>query len=147
MKSFNLEKALAGEPVVTRKGEKAFILSNLNNLEDKGFNPYYPLVGIIKNRLDVFCWTLEGRISLQNDEALGDIVGMWEEPRPRVQLDLPCPLKEPQNNMWFIDTNLGVRKSILDKSEHCRERFDNGLYFASEEDAQAWLDAMRKNRR
>lgn len=142
--SFSLEKALAGEPVVTRKGEKAFILSNLNNLEDKGFNPDYPLVGIIQNRSDIFCWTLEGRISLQNDEALGDIVGMWEEPRPRVQLDLPCPLKKWRRNCYTITNDLSVEKTV-----HTERPFDEDLhfYFATEKDAQEWIDAMKNSRR
>lgn len=147
MKPFDLEKALAGEPVVTRKGEKAFILSNLNNLEDKGFIPDYPLVGIIQNRCDLFWWTLDGRISLKNNEALGDIVGMWEEPRPTVTLTLPCPLKEPQENMWFIDNDFIIVKSMFSNAPFAKRFLSQGRCFASEEDAQAWLDAMRDSRR
>lgn len=144
MKPFDLEKALAGEPVITRKGDKAFILNNLHDLKDKGFTPTYPLVGIIQNRTDIFCWTLGGRFSLQNDECLGDIVGMWEEPSPRVQLNLPCPLKKWRRNCYTITNDLSVGKTV-----HTERPFDEDLhfYFASEEDAQAWLDALKNSRR
>ncbi|HHW7546664.1 pyruvate kinase [Mannheimia haemolytica] len=147
MKPFDLKKALVGEPVVTRKGEKAFVLNNLDNLKDKGFIPDYPLIGIIQNRHDIFCWTLDGRISLQNNEALGDIVGMWEEPRPAVTLTLPCPLKEPQENMWFIDNDFTIVKSMFANAPFVKKFLPQGRCFASEEDAQEWLDAMRNSRR
>lgn len=149
MKPFNLKEALAGQPVVTRKGDKAFILNNLNDLKDKGFTPTYPLVGIIQNKTEVFCWTLEGRISLHNDECLGDIVGMWEEPRPTVTLTLPCPLKEPQEGMYFVDPALGVCKSnhLNNSPQYSIGYLDNGFYFATEEDAQTWVDALKNSRR
>ncbi|QLB44367.1 pyruvate kinase [Mannheimia pernigra] len=144
MKPFDLEKALSGEPVVTRKGEKAYILANLNNVEDRGFDSDYPLVGIIQNRIHVCCWTLEGRIALQNNEALGDIVGMWEEPSPRVQLDLPCPLKKWRSNCYTITGDLSVKKTV-----YTERPFDEDLnfYFVTEKDAQEWLNAMRNSRR
>lgn len=162
MKPFDLEKALAGEPVVTRKGEKAFILSNLNNLEDKRFNPDYPLVGIIQNRIHVCCWTLEGRIALQNNEALGDIVGMWEEPSPRVQLNLPCPVlllevgkRYYTINVYDVDCYDGemgftsIEEWVYEDADDCqtKSRAEQGLMFASRTDAQEWLNAMRNSRR
>lgn len=131
MKPFNLREALAGQPVITRKGDKAFILNNLNDLKDKGFTPTYPLVGIIQNKTEVFCWTLEGRISLHTDEALGDIVGMWEEPTPTVTLKLPCP---PEN---VEDRKFGIFISDV----YCR-RLTKDIYFAKREDIEEWVRAL-----
>lgn len=150
MKKFDLEKALAGEPVVTRQGFKAYILNNLNEVKDKGFTPSYPLIGIIQNRVDVYCWTLDGRISILNNDALGDIVGMWQEPRPTVTLTLPCPLKEPQEGMWLITVNNQVIRSSYsenDLNSYQPNWLEQGKYFASEEDAQAWVDALKNNRK
>lgn len=150
MKPFNLKEALAGQPVITRKGDKAFILNNLNDLKDKGFTPTYPLVGIIQNKTEVFCWTLEGRISLHTDEALGDIVGMWEEPRATVTLTLPCPLKEPREGMYRLSEDLIIKSSYKierPNGTYSKKAMDNGLYFATESDAQAWVDALKNSRR
>ena len=52
MKKFNLEKALAGEPVVTRNGEKVTQLITFD------CNGHYPLHGV-RNRSH-HRWTVEG---------------------------------------------------------------------------------------
>lgn len=159
--SFSLEKALAGEPVVTRKGEKAFILSNLNDLEGKGFNSDYPLIGVISGSSEVLCWTLYGRVKLDST-SWTDIVGMWEEPSPRVQLNLPCPvslLKVGKRyytiNVYDVDCYDGemgftsIEEWVYEDVDDCqtKSRAEQGLMFASRTDAQEWLNAMRNSRR
>ena len=76
---------------------------------------------------------------------------MWEEPRPRVQLDLPCPLKEPQIDMWYISTNnRDVYKSGYCKGQNSsfnENELNAGRYFATREDAEEWVNAMRGARR
>lgn len=150
MKPFDLEEALAGEPVKLRNGRKAYILGSLNTLIDKGFNADYPLIGIIYADPHIKLWTLDGRISLQNNEAIGDIIGMWEEPRPTVTLTLPCPLKEPREDMYRLSDDIIIKSSYkIEKPEgtYSKRAMNNGLYFATESDTQAWLDALKNSRR
>ncbi|WP_424411178.1 pyruvate kinase [Pasteurella sp. PK-2025] len=149
MKEFDLEKALAGEPVVLRNGNKAFVKFVLENplLEDDQVAGFH----IDKEgKEEVTSWSKNG-IHIPNINGMYDIIGMWEEPRQRVHLDLPAPLKEPQEGMWLINKyGLNIEKSSYS------QRFNDGLseecllegrYFATKEDAQAWLDAMRESRR
>ncbi|MBN6711464.1 pyruvate kinase [Haemophilus haemoglobinophilus] len=149
MKSFDLEKALAGEPVRLRNGSKAYVKYIMPN-EYKGD---YPLRGIyIDSYSDVniteVMWTKDSFVSAGPKH---DIVGMWEEPRPRVTLTLPCPLKEPQVGMWYISSN----NQDACKSGYCKGQISSfneddlnaGRYFATEEDANEWINAMKEARR
>jgi len=60
MKQFNLEKALAGEPVVTRNGKKVTQLT-LFEVDDK-----YPLSGVVDR--SVICFTIEGEIAIEEND-------------------------------------------------------------------------------
>lgn len=64
-----------------RDGSKAFIFKNIKNTNVLDFKVDYPLIGMIHNHAAVQTWSLDGRISLCNDCANGDIVGMWEDPK------------------------------------------------------------------
>jgi len=55
MKKFNLEKALAGKPVVTRNGKKITELHLFKSAE-----LIQPLYGIIEGDEDVLAWTRNG---------------------------------------------------------------------------------------
>ena len=79
MKKFDLKAALNGEPVKLRNGDKAFIFKNILDTTVLGYKPDYPLIGMVQNHSVVQTWTLDGRISMRNDCADGDIVGMWKE--------------------------------------------------------------------
>lgn len=87
MKPFDLEKALAGEPVVLRCGRKAFLTCDLrryfkNTVSDK------KLIGIISEEDDHNSFAVSARWydsgayhnSECSEETDYDIVGMWEEP-------------------------------------------------------------------
>lgn len=135
MKPFDLEKALAGEPF-NLDGEKRYAAKQVDGL-------------LIHYSIDK-----DGKLdcSWNSVDYLEDESGatMWQEPRPRVTLDLPCPLKEPQEGMWFITESGEAVKSNYryDYTDALNlEGFASGLYFATEEDAQEWLDAMRNARR
>lgn len=150
MKPFDLEKALTGEPVKLRDGSKAYVKYVMP--EEHGYQ--HPLVGYLcdsNNKVLCTDWTIEGKGIDIYTTSKKDITAMWEEPRPRVQLDLPCPLKAPQEGMWYIPINSrevyksGYCKS--DKNSLNEDFLENGFYFATEEDAQKWLDAMRNARR
>ena len=88
MKQFDLEKALAGEPVVLRCGRKAFVTCDLrryfkNIVSDK------KLIGIISEEDDHNSFAVSARWydsgayhnSECSEETDYDIVGMWEEPK------------------------------------------------------------------
>lgn len=149
MKPFDLEKALAGEPVKLHNGKKAIIYANIEQYFVES-----PLKGVIvsdDNSYEEFEWTLQGKLFV-NSENKYDIVGMWEEPRPTINVTLPCPLKEPQPDMWFITSTFTVTQSTY-SSDTTKEKtvseeiLEQGLYFASREDAQIWLDTLKNNRK
>ncbi|MFC0925146.1 pyruvate kinase [Pasteurella multocida] len=147
MKKFDLEKALAGEPVVLRNGSKAFVKFVLENpvceecamigyvIDDRGRDS---LIGWYKNGLYASC----------GGDGL-DIVGMYEEPRPTVTLTLPAPIKTAHHNQEvFKRGNSTIIRFYFDanRDKH-RKMLESGSLFYSEEDAQAWLDAMKNARR
>ncbi|HDR1349406.1 TPA: pyruvate kinase [Pasteurella multocida] len=151
MKKFDLEKALAGEPVVLRNGDKAFVKFVLENpvreecamigyvIDDRGRDS---LIGWYKNGLYASC----------GGDGL-DIVGMYKEPRPTVTLTLPCPLKSVTvgQRVFYLDLNKQCERICAflfqkDSTYHFN-LLKNGGIFSTEEDAQAWLDAMKNARR
>lgn len=85
MKPFDLEKALAGEPVVLRDGHKAIVyycVPDEIKLDDEGTPETFPLKGM-KFDQDGYLlnssveWRKDGRF--RSSESDSDIVGMWEE--------------------------------------------------------------------
>ena len=86
IKPFDLEKALAGEPVVLRGGQKAAILYRIPDKykSTEGHPPAFPLQGLIlddKGFVEEFgaCWREDG--TYNHEGSLSDIVGIWEEPK------------------------------------------------------------------
>lgn len=154
MKPFNLEEALSGKPVQLRGGNKVLIIEDLSTRTLLHPKKEFCLIGFIINKtgyLDMPAqyWRKNGRF-LENQDSPWDIVGMYEEPRPTVTLTLPCPLKEPQEKMWLISEEFNVYESSY--SERCitnlsNDWFSQGRYFASKEDAQAWVNALKNNRK
>ncbi|MFP4793676.1 pyruvate kinase [Pasteurella multocida] len=152
MKEFDLEKALAGEPVVLRGGCKAYVKFKL----PEPYTTKMPLVGYYENALGRsvdMLWFENGHASDEEDTHILDIYGMWEEPRPTVTLTLPCPLKAVTvgQRVFYLDLNKQHEQvcSFLfqtDSTYHFN-LLKNGGIFSTEEDAQAWLDAMKNARR
>ncbi len=133
-KPFDLEKALAGEPLKDlHNGEKCWFIGESKLTDDYIFQ---------NEEGECFAVT-------KNVENIRKGYAMWEEPRPRVQLDLPAPLKEPQEGMYVIDSNFEIYKSDFKEGRrrYSTKAFAQGRYFATREDAQEWLDALRNARR
>ena len=154
---FDLDRALAGEPVMTRDGSKGYVFTNLNNIaskEDINCDNYLPLRGVIiyennGKKLSLETWELNGKTSSNSEEDHYDIIGMWRAPEPvsnTVTLTLPCPLKEPIGHKWYVNSELDTPK-CTNTDAYTKTFISKGCYFATKEDAQAWLDAMRNNRR
>ncbi|BFU60732.1 MULTISPECIES: hypothetical protein [Rodentibacter] len=161
MKPFNLEKALAGEAVVLRDGTVAYVKYCLFN-EHLG-SCKYPLRGYTVDDdhkfIEDISWTPSGLYFADEDKFEGegnndsdfDIVGMWEEPRRKVRIgdrevNAPVSVEEadlPTNTMyWFIKSDGTVLQDNNWTSTH-KQFFDVGRVFASKEDAQAFIDAMK----
>ncbi|MGR6652149.1 hypothetical protein ACU6T3_11905 [Avibacterium paragallinarum] len=102
MKPFNLEKALAGEPVRLSNGRKAYIKYVLGD----EYSTNYPLRGFVEWKrfrdrsisIGEHSWTLKGEFAKCKENEL-DIVGMWEEPKPKPKrfingIEVPEPVTE-----------------------------------------------------
>lgn len=84
MKPFNLETALAGEPVRLRNGRKAVILCRVPDeyLFEDGEPSAFSLYGLILDKrgyidLGDACWRDNGTYDFRSHEC--DIIGMWED--------------------------------------------------------------------
>lgn len=141
MKDFDLEKALQGEPVMLRNGDKAFIFKNILGTPILDFKLDYPLIGMIHNHPVTQTWSLDGRISSCNDCAPGDIVGMWEEPKISIE-DLPKPFS-PEIGDEFFYLSAGFVNYCSFYSDVNADLMRGGQCFRTEEDAQKWINFMK----
>ncbi|MCT8823533.1 hypothetical protein KZ326_04060 [Glaesserella parasuis] len=134
---FDLERALNGEPLIDlHNNEKCWLYKSHRN--DNLIIEYENTDSHLEN--------IEPLEYLHNDLDLSKCFSMWKEPEPNtVTLTLPCPLKEPKDEMWFLHLE-GVVRSTYNKNIPL-DAFKKMPYFGSKEDAQAWFDAMRDNRR
>lgn len=143
MKEFDLEAALNGEPVMLRNGNKAYIFKNIHNTPILDFKTDYPLIGMVHNHTVVHTWSLNGQISLGNDCAPYDIIGMFEEPiDPKC---LPKPFHPNYQETYFYICGFNVYK-VKQFCPHARFDSNNakcGQCFRTAEDAQKWLNFMK----
>ena len=150
MKPFDLQKALAGEPVVLRGGRKAFVTCDLrryfkNTVSDK------KLIGIVAMEDDPNSFSVSSRWydsgayhdTETNEENDYDIIGMWEEPKKQISIeDLPKPFKPKKDEEYFyLGCKTVYSKRYCDDFDH--DLSDGGQCFRTEEDAQKWLDFMK----
>ena len=155
MKPFNLEAALQGEPVQLRNGCKAIVYYKIPKefTYDSDTSTPYPLRGLtfnIKGNLsDSSCYWCEDGKCHPNSENPKDIIGMWEEPTPTVTLTLPKPFKPKKGEQYFTIVAKSIYQS-LSVGDTCNfgtptdnDLINQGNAFKKEEDAQAWIDAMR----
>lgn len=86
MKPFDLEAALAGEPVRLRDGSKAYVIGkipdHLKFAEDWDID--YKLIGLVLNSEGYVsdsnvCWTTEGKAHIDGTPLEDDIVTMWKD--------------------------------------------------------------------
>ena len=150
MKPFNLEEALAGNPVQLRGGAKAYIYYKFPDSAKKEFNfpLVFPLIGCVVNDMEqVTNSTCTWRVNGMNDDELlndkYDIVGMWEERTPTITLTLPKPFKPKQDEIYYSISDLYIKpeKNVARCLDAASIKIGN--CFRKEEDAQAWIDAMR----
>ncbi len=156
MKPFDLEEALAGKPVRLRNGNKAYIMADyieffpLNIFRLQGVC----LVGDSKTQYERNQWTEDGFSFFKNDKYSinnnpYDIIGMYEEPTPTVTVTLPIPFKPKIGEPFFYINKSIIGNLIVDSSRYTSDEREiencapTGNCFRTEEDAQAWLNAMK----
>lgn len=117
MKPFDLEKALAGEPVQLRDGRKAKLIFKIPDelVFSGGLRPEYPLLGFIyKHNGELHhmkeYWSLDGGYMLGSDEDELDIVGLWEE-------SLEDTIRKAYRDGLPLRTRLGDKVYIVQISE------------------------------
>lgn len=150
MKEFDLKAALNGEPVMLRNGQKAIIYyRTAPELKlDKNTPDPFPLKGMVFDKdgyLDdpSVTWRCNGRFRYSEDEW--DIIGMWEEPKISIE-DLPKPFYPRDGDIYYyISHSFGSIgecqfeiNNIVDKNRRML-----GQCFATQKDAQKWLDFMK----
>lgn len=151
MKEFNLEAALAGEPVILRQGSKAYVVgkipSNLTYEDNELID--YPLIGVVLDETgyltdDKALWTINGKASEDGVLYDADIIGMWEEPKISIE-DLPKPFKPEKSDSYFYisDGKVAYNPYYSKYSESSVRIARNGQCFRTKEDAQKWLDFMK----
>ncbi|MGC6358769.1 hypothetical protein ACNO7O_01885 [Bisgaard Taxon 45] len=152
LEKFDVNRALAGEPVRLRNGLKAFVTHKLESdliSTSQEVEPY-ELVGFtIQNGKfnGVICWTLSGNF-YQHVEGTGfDIVGMVDEKPEKVKVDLPRPLRIAERNqrVYFI-TAKGICSQVYQDTESDLLMLEDARFFATREDAQAWEDLAKRVR-
>lgn len=147
MKKFDVEVALAGAPVKLKNGWKAYVAARVEARD--------LLVGFIAHESnkeeDRQIWDFNG---IHKTEFLRDfnIVGMWEEPREEVKLTLPSPVKylDEFDAVYVLNAGKVERVEVEDGEYLPASKWgflDCGLAFASREDAENAMFALRAARR
>lgn len=140
MKPFDLEKALAGEPVQLRDGRKAILYYRVPDhyTHGDGVKITFPLVGIIFYEDGTVedpnaCWKDNGRFT--STISGKDIVGMWKEPKLTTEEIMEKAFKESLV-LTYSKLLLGYRSfRVVGKTidnDYILQDCDNGnLFFAS----------------
>lgn len=153
MKPFNKAEALKGAPVVLRNGKKAVVgfeiaaeqLINSSDIKDE-LHGY--IVGPLNIAEHTFSWKEDGRV-WSNTENEFDIVGMWEESRQKVTITIPKPLFMPPEGArtyFKINSEMTIIEIVWTGNKNDKATLENGMAFATREDAERFLKAMRHAR-
>ncbi|MBE2898120.1 hypothetical protein KRX11_10230 [Pasteurellaceae bacterium TAE3-ERU1] len=149
MKPFDLEKALAGEPVKLHGGHKAFILGVIPDT----YKCDYKLLGyFIDESGSVWngSWNEQGELRNSFMKEKFNIVGMWEEPNRIINgIEVPpCVTEETWEDgedyyyaSWGSDTYHKFGTFFKD-DYFDRQLVQKGLVFETEEGAIAMTKAL-----
>lgn len=149
MKEFDLEKALAGEPVLLRDGRKAIIFHRIPDeykYSGEG-DVVYKLRGMTFTKEGYIndaseSWTLDGVYDLSIDDSPDDIIGMWEEPKISIE-DLPKPFKPKDGEEYVYIVGSEVFHRISIKDDFDTSLSEGGQCYLTEEDAKKWIHFMK----
>ena len=152
MKPFNLEEALAGEPVKLKNGLKAFVLNKVENKEIANLLQINTnsLVGYASdNSLHLLEWNEQGDDLVYCNQEYS-ITGMWEEPKRYINgIEVPEPVNmdtwEDGDCYWHISlgTPTGASEAIFCKdSQIDRLLISRRVVFETKEGAEAMAKAL-----
>lgn len=140
---FDLERALAGEPVLLRNQSKGHILKQIDDTFIGYFDHSSPI-----------SWGLDGSRSQAADSSF-DIIGMWKEPEnaqanAQAQYkEMPKPIEEfgDLEKVWLVGSMPSRLYPTYYSSKNFNDldvklRLQNKQLFATEEHAQLWCDAL-----
>lgn len=141
MITFDLEKALAGVPVLLKNSKKGFIKYKLpDNITNE-----YKYCGYWLGNNFAFTgeWNIEGTEFLYPDR---NIIGMWEENQTTT---IPEPLKDKpsKNEKYYVIRGGYVCEYLWFDDEVNNSYLHNGQAFATIEDALVVARAMEEARR
>lgn len=153
MEQFNLEEHLddliAGKKfAVTASGLKVRIVFDQRALNKDEENPLlgFTLEGDTWNTISKF-WDIDG---FNRVDIFDNIVGIWEDKQPVVHIGkLPAPLANVADaqEVWTILSGKVVLYVFHANYERFERMKESGQFFATKEDAQAWLEVMMNARR
>lgn len=149
MKPFNKAEALKGAPVVLRNGAKAFVkfeipADQLINSSNIRYALHGYIVGPSTTAGDIFRWKENGSIWTKSENEF-DIVGMWEDTRKRVTITIPKPLFMPPEGArtyFKINSEMTIVEIVWTGNKNDISTLENGMAFATREDAELFLKAM-----
>lgn len=151
MEPFDLEKALAGEPVKLNNGNKAYIIGKVK----EEYEPKYCLLGYRINKntsIKPETWDVTGYAGIPYQEL--SIAGMWEEPKPKPKrfingIEVPEPVTEEtweNGEVYYyvmLSDSQNVRSDLFVKSSWIdRHLVMKRIVFKTEEGAEAMARAL-----
>lgn len=165
LKPFNLEKALAGEPVKLRDGSKALVLYELSkSLKTTENTPIeYLLKGLIFKEENIVktsnaSWNLNGEW-ITDATSDYDIIGMWEEEISLTNVleeasiiesvlkDLPKPFIPKLHEKYYTIALTSYNPIMKIINENCisdKQIINRGLTFKEEKDAEKVIEFLFK---
>lgn len=147
LEPFNLKRALAGEPVKTRDGGKAYVQGKIDPPTELST---YALVGYGFNGIhkEFLHWNLDG-CTLKDDISSDDIIGMWKEPEIKPATELPKPITEfgDLEEVYYLHlSKAGAFIDILYRGKvwkaTVRKMLTDGQLYATKEDAELALKIL-----
>lgn len=147
LEPFNVERALLGEPVMTRDRAKAYVQTHITQPKEL---KHYCLIGFGYNgeHKEFLHWDETGRV-MADDDTCDDIIGMWKQPQEQPVLPKPITDFGDLGKVWYIGLDAQGNSYIpmqsikeVEWAAYQKERLKNGFYYATKEDCQRAIDTI-----
>ncbi|HEA3288497.1 TPA: hypothetical protein RVS77_002118 [Pasteurella multocida] len=163
MKGFDLQRALAGEPVRLRNGKKAFVAHRLpegviNRVSEDGCIYDFALLGYTVQMMYSDegrklgyrfsfekAWKIDGRELSDGNIGDEDIVAMWNDNIVKVELPRPLEKAEVGQMVWYVSSER-IDWLIYKANTTEVQMLEDARFFATREDAKAWGDLAKRVR-
>lgn len=146
LKPFGLQSALAGEPVMLRNGQKAFVR---HHETEQPVGDGCRLLGYTDGDINI-SWCVNGSYLLESEDSedSADIIGMWPKTRVINGFEVPAPeTTAPDDLSVYFTPNVLIKEfySVMPWSNECewdKRVLSRGLVFLTKEAAIANAKAM-----